>query len=60
MTTNTDRRDFIRGVGAAAASTALLAGTQALAQVNQPTGARPMTYQPKPMPFDPKSITGIS
>jgi Fe-Mn family superoxide dismutase len=60
MTTNTDRRDFIRGVGAAAASTALLAGTQALAQANQPTGAMPMTYQPKPMPFDPKSIAGIS
>jgi len=60
MTTNTDRRDFIRGVGAAAASTALLTGTQALAQVNQPTGAKPMTYQPKPMPFDPKSIAGIS
>src|SRR6476646_2958156 len=60
MTTNTDRRDFIRGVGDAAASTAILAGTQALAQANQPTGARPMTYQPKPMPFDPKSISGIS
>jgi Fe-Mn family superoxide dismutase len=60
MTTNTDRRDFIRAVGAAAASTAILAGTQALAQANQPTGAKPMTYQAKPMPFDPKSIAGIS
>jgi superoxide dismutase, Fe-Mn family len=59
MTVETERRDFIRGVGAAAASTAMLAGTQALAQGNQ-TGAKPMAYQPKPMSFDPKSITGIS
>jgi superoxide dismutase, Fe-Mn family len=60
MTVNTERRDFIRGVGAAAASTAVLAGTEALAQGNQQTGVKPMAYQPKPMPFDPKSITGIS
>jgi Fe-Mn family superoxide dismutase len=59
MTTNTERRDFIKGVGAAA-STTMLAGTPALAQANQQTGAKPMTYQPKPMPFDPKSIAGIS
>ena len=59
MTVKTERRDFIRGVGAAAASTAMLAGTQALAQGNQ-TGAKPMAYQPKPMSFNPKSITGIS
>src|SRR5215468_419541 len=60
MTTITERRDFIRGVGAAAATTAMLAGTPALAQADQKTGARPMTYQPKPMSFDPKSIAGIS
>src|SRR5215813_10872664 len=60
MTTTAERRDFIRGVGAAAATTAMLAGTPALAQADQKTGAKPMTYQPKPMSFDPKSITGIS
>jgi len=60
MTLNTERRDFIRGVGVAAASTAMLAGTQALAQSNQQTGAKAMAYQVKPMSFDPKSITGIS
>jgi superoxide dismutase, Fe-Mn family len=60
MNVNNERRDFIMGVGAAAASTAMLAGTQALAQANPQTGAKPMAYQPKPMPFDPKSITGIS
>jgi len=60
MTLNTERRDFIRGVGVAAASTAMLAGTQALAQSNPQTGAKAMAYQVKPMSFDPKSITGIS
>jgi Fe-Mn family superoxide dismutase len=60
MTLKTERRDFIKGVGAAAASTTVLAGAQAFAQANQPIGAKPMTYQPKPMSFDPKSITGIS
>jgi Fe-Mn family superoxide dismutase len=60
MTVNNERRDFIRSVGAAAASTAILAGTPALAQANQETGVKPMAYQPKGMPFDPKSITGIS
>src|ERR671917_293724 len=47
MTMNTERRKFIAGVGAAAASTAVFAGGRAHAQA-------------KPMPFDPKSITGIS
>ena len=60
MTVNTERRDFIKGVGVAAASTAMLAGAQALAQANPQTGAKAMAYQPKPMSFDPKSITGIS
>jgi superoxide dismutase, Fe-Mn family len=60
MTLNTERRDFIRGVGVAAASTAMLAGTQALAQSNPQTGAKAMAYQAKPMSFDPKSISGIS
>jgi superoxide dismutase, Fe-Mn family len=59
MTMNTQRRNFIAGVGAAAASTAVLASTQALAQSPQ-TGGKAMSYQAKPMPFDPKSITGIS
>jgi Fe-Mn family superoxide dismutase len=60
MTVNTERRDFIRGVGAVAASTTVLAATPALAQANQPTGAKAMPYQAKPMSFDPKSISGIS
>jgi Fe-Mn family superoxide dismutase len=60
MTLKTQRREFIRGVGAAAASTALISTTQALAQSNQQTGIKAMPYQAKPMSFDPKSISGIS
>jgi Fe-Mn family superoxide dismutase len=60
MTMNTERRNFIAGVGAAAASSAVLATAQALAQGNPPAAAKAMPYQAKPMPFDPKSITGIS
>jgi Fe-Mn family superoxide dismutase len=60
MIMNTERRNFIAGVGAAAASTAVLASTQALAQGSPPTGGKAMPYQAKAMPFDPKSITGIS
>jgi superoxide dismutase, Fe-Mn family len=60
MTMNTERRKFIAGVGAAAASTSLFAGGQALAQGDQQIGAKAMPFQAKPMPFDPKSITGIS
>ena len=60
MTMITERRDFIIGVGVVTASAAMLAGTQALAQGNQQTGAKAMAYQVNPMSFDPKSITGIS
>jgi superoxide dismutase, Fe-Mn family len=60
MTANTERRDFIKSFGAVAASTAMLAGTSALAQNNPQIGGKVMPYQPKPISFDPKSITGIS
>jgi Fe-Mn family superoxide dismutase len=60
MIMNTERRKFIVGVGAAAASKAVLAGGQALAQGNQQIGAKSMPYQAKPMPFDAKSVTGVS
>jgi Fe-Mn family superoxide dismutase len=60
MTLNPERRDFIRGVGVAAATTAKLASRHALAQSSQQTGVKAMPYQVKPMSFDPKSITGIS
>ncbi|MGY4472825.1 superoxide dismutase [Bradyrhizobium sp. USDA 3364] len=60
MTINTERRNFIAAVGAATASAAVLGANQAVAEANPHTGAKAMSYQAKPMPFDPKSITGIS
>src|SRR5712691_7019014 len=62
MTISTERRSFIQGAGlvAAAASTTVLAASPAFAQTNQPSGVKTMPYQAKPMPFDPKSISGIS
>jgi superoxide dismutase, Fe-Mn family len=50
MTLETERRNFIRRVGATAASTAMPGGTQAFAQTNQPTGAKPMTRRRKHAP----------
>src|SRR5262245_32908536 len=53
-----ERRDFIQGVGVlAGAATAASLIEPALAQT---AGGRPMTYNPKPLSLDPKSINGIS
>lgn len=62
MNDGIERRSFIQGVGlaAGAAAAATLAEGPALAQSPSPTGARPMTYEPKPLSFDPKAIKGIS
>src|SRR5262249_30488616 len=60
MTMTTERRSFLKAVSAAAASTAVLARTKALAQGNLQAAAKAMSYQAKPMSFDPKTITGIS
>src|SRR3981189_868069 len=61
MTITTERRSFIQGAGlVAAAATTALATSSAFAQTNQPSGAKTMPYQAKPMSLDPKSIKGIS
>src|SRR5437868_9860989 len=61
MTITTERRSFIQGAGlVAAASTAALAASPAFAQSSQPSGAKTMPYQAKPLSLDPKSIKGIS
>src|SRR6202165_5977077 len=61
MTITTERRNFIQGAGlVAAAASATLVASPAFAQTNQPSGARTMPYQAKPMSLDPKSIKGIS
>ena len=58
MSDQIERRDFMQRVG-------ILAGTAAAATlIEQPalaqTGAKPVTYEPKRISFDPKSIKGIS
>ena len=49
MTMTNERRNFLKTVSAAAASTAVLAGTQALAQGNPQAAAKAMPYQAKPL-----------
>ena len=58
MSGQIERRDFMQRVG-------ILAGTAAAATlIEQPalaqTGAKPVTYEPKRLSLDPKSIKGIS
>jgi Fe-Mn family superoxide dismutase len=60
MTMTTERRNFLKAVSATAASTAVFAGKHALAQGNLQAAAKATPYEAKPMPFDPKAITGIS
>jgi len=62
MTDPIERRDFIQGVGlvAGAAAAVTLMENAAFAQTAPPTGQKPMTYEPKPLSLDPKSIKGIS
>ncbi|MDB5607247.1 MAG: Fe/Mn superoxide dismutase, partial [Bradyrhizobium sp.] len=57
-----ERRNFIQGVGfaAGAAAAATFVERPALAQTAVPTGARPVTYEAKPLSLDPKAIKGIS
>ena len=60
MTTEIERRNFMRAgliVGTAAAASML--EQPSLAEGVQ-QGVKPMTYEPKPLSIDPKSINGIS
>jgi superoxide dismutase, Fe-Mn family len=63
MNDGIERRDFIRGAGlvtGAALSTTLGDTSSALAQAAPNPGPKPMTYDAKPLPFDPKSVKGLS
>ena len=62
MNDGMERRDFIQGVGllAGVATAATLTEQPAFAQAALHAGARPMTYEAKPLSLDPKSIKGIS
>jgi Fe-Mn family superoxide dismutase len=61
MTDGLERRDFIRGAGllAGAATAAALIESPVLAQTTN-AGFKPMNYEIKPLPFDPKAIKGLS
>ena len=60
MTADIERRDFMRvGLIASVAATASIIEQPAFAQ-GAAQGAKPMTYVPKPLSLDPKSINGIS
>jgi Fe-Mn family superoxide dismutase len=62
MTDGTQRREFIQGVAliAGTAAAAAMADSPALAQTTSNAGHKPMTYDIKPLSFDPKSIKGMS
>jgi superoxide dismutase, Fe-Mn family len=62
MTDQIERRSFLRGAGAlaGAATLAVNSATPARAEGAPAEGGKPMTYQSKPMPFDPKNVNGIS
>jgi len=64
MNDRMERRDFIQSVGllAGAAATASLIDptAPAFAQNASQTRFKSITYEPKPLSFDPKSINGIS
>jgi superoxide dismutase, Fe-Mn family len=62
MTDGIERRDFMRNAGliVGAAATATLIESPALAQTSSNAKLKPMTYEAKPLPFDPKDIKGIS
>ncbi len=58
MTVAFDRRDFIRG-GSVAAGAAILAVAAPRASA-QTASTTPLSYTPKPLPFDPQKIPGLS
>lgn len=61
MTASIDRRSFVEGAGVAAIASLAASGAQA-ATSQQPTvtGKPAMTYDVKPLPFDPAKLSGLS
>ena len=63
MTAEIERRDFIQRAGllaAVAATATVIEQRPSLAEGAAQTGAKAMSYTPKPLSIDPKSINGIS
>jgi superoxide dismutase, Fe-Mn family len=54
------RRSLIKLGGIAAAASTLAPIGKAAAQTASPSGAKPISYEVKPLPFDPKAIKGLS
>lgn len=61
MMGNVGRREFVQVVGLVVGALAATAGyPPALAQLTTNVGSKPMTYEIKPLSFDPKNIKGLS
>ena len=61
MMGNVGRREFVQGVGLVVGALAATAGyPPALSQLTTNVGSKPMTYEIKPLSFDPKNIKGLS
>jgi len=60
MTDGMERRDFIRSAGLLAGAAAAAIDSPALAQTTSNAGFKAITYEIKPLPFDPKTIKGMS
>jgi Fe-Mn family superoxide dismutase len=63
MPIDTERREFIRNTGLLAGAAAVASVMPAIAQAATSTvasGAIAMTYEIKPMPFDPNKVNGLS
>jgi superoxide dismutase, Fe-Mn family len=61
MTIEVERRALVQtGVALAAGAALAAAAPSAAAQTPTPGGAKPMTYNVKPLPFDPTKIKGLS
>jgi superoxide dismutase, Fe-Mn family len=61
-TTNPDRRAFLHATTGSVAALAAMTATANAQTAAAPTvpGNKPMSYQMKPLPFDPKNIKGLS
>jgi hypothetical protein len=56
-----ERRTFLQAAGGALALTAIATGAQAQTSPAPATNRSPsMTFSPKPLPFDPQKIKGLS
>ena len=63
MSIDSERRDFIRNTGLLAGAAIVASTLPAAAETTSAStkqGGSPMTYQTKPLPFDPNKVSGMS